>query len=106
MKTYANGFDRIGVGGGFRPGLVFDLYDPAGNRLGWGRVTGLGDIELFDAASNRLGSVRPTFRAFSNGNGMGPDLKRAIKAVILEHPNWDREQIKVELRRQQKEVPR
>ena len=70
LRTYANGVDRIGVGGGLSPGVIFDLYDPAGNRLGWGRVTGLGEIELFDAASNRLGSVRPTFRAFA-GNGHG-----------------------------------
>ena len=84
----------------FYPGVRFDLYDPAGNRLGWGRVTGLGDIELFDAASNRLGSVRPTFQAFANGNGMGPGLKRTIKAIMLKHPDWDRERIKMELRRQ------
>ena len=104
-KTYANGFDRIGVGGGFRPGLVFDLYDPAGNRLGWGRVTGLGDIELFDAASNRLGSIQPTYRAFV-GNGqkvrthavpieplkkgevleIGPEGKRGVWRTIGANP--------------------
>mgnify|MGYP001616082192 CR=1 FL=1 len=90
----------------FRPGVTFDLFGRNSERLGWGRVAADGTIELFDVDSNRLRSVRPTFRMFSDGNGAGLDLKKTIEAIILQHPDWDREQIKVELRRQQKEVSR
>lgn len=46
---------------GFTPGVVFDMFDQASNRLGYGTVGLDGAIELFDSAGNRLGLIRPAF---------------------------------------------
>lgn len=39
-----------------RPGGSIDVFDADSNRLGWGRQSRTGDVELFDVRGRRLGT--------------------------------------------------